>query len=127
MLNLRDKIQNLQNTHILVDNMYEISILSSVSTYSWVGWTPPDFAWSGGDFNFSGTHAWKAEVPHTRNFELGGTSSISLGGFTLARPSRTKDILQDSFVHRARGQGHVICSMFSQLIKSLYTLFYTLY
>ena len=63
MLNLRDKIQNLQNTHILVDNMYEISILSSVSTYSWVGWTPPDFVWSGGDFNFSGTHTWKAEVP----------------------------------------------------------------
>ena len=28
MLNLRDKIQNLQNIHILVDNMYEISILS---------------------------------------------------------------------------------------------------
>ena len=68
MLNLRDKIQNLQNTHILVDNMYEISILSSVSTYSGVGWTLSDL--KGGDFNFSGTHAWKAEVPPTRNFVL---------------------------------------------------------
>ena len=33
MLNLRDKIQNLQNIHILVDNMYEIKFKLRQSGY----------------------------------------------------------------------------------------------
>ena len=34
---------------------------------------PQTCAWSGGDFNFAGSHAWKAEVPPTSKFQVGGT------------------------------------------------------
>ena len=41
------------------------------NTYSWVrpAWAPQTCAWSGEDFNFVGSHAWKAEVPPTSKFQ----------------------------------------------------------
>ena len=64
---------------------------------------PQTCAWSGGDFNLAGSHAWRAEVPPPLgSLKWGGlqlyrhsclqgwsppTSSTSLGGFTLGWPS----------------------------------------
>ena len=64
---------------------------------------PRTSAWSGGDFNLAGSHAWRAEVPPHLEPWSGGdfnftgiaackvevplTSSTSLGGFTLGWPS----------------------------------------
>ena len=37
---------------------------------------PLDLCLKWGEFNFAGSHAWKAEVPPTWNFEVWGTSAF---------------------------------------------------
>ena len=53
---------------------------------------PPDFCFKWGDFNFAGSHAWKAEVPTTSKFQVGRTSTHQSPGMAACKvevPSST--------------------------------------
>ena len=52
---------------------------------------PPDLCFKWGDFNFAGSHAWKAEVPPTSSSSLRGSRWPDLAVTTTNSPPLTQD------------------------------------